>query len=117
VAAAALWQRSDSGSGFAAVAKRQWQRRRGQWCSGSGSGAAAAAVAAAQQQEGIECPVFVKEIVECFLHDVKVAEDLVARRKYVRRWLFRGIVAHGSGDGRKPTINQMDYSAPPKKPC
>jgi hypothetical protein len=80
-----------------------WQQR----CSGSGSGAAAVAVvqgvaAVVQRQEG---------------SDVKISEDLVACRKYVGRRLFRGIIAHGSGDGRKPTINQIDYTALPKTPC
>jgi hypothetical protein len=84
---------------------------RQQRCSGSGSGSGAAAAAAAaaqgaaaaaQRQEG---------------SDVEIVEDLVARHEFVGRRLFRGIVAHGSGDGRKPTINQMDYTAPPKTPC
>ncbi len=64
-----------------------------------------------------ECPIFVEEILEHFLCDVKIAEDLVARREYVGWRLFQGIVAHGSRDGRKPTINQMDYTALPKTPC
>jgi hypothetical protein len=85
----------------------QWCMVRQQRCSGSGSGAAAAAVAqgaaaAAQRQEG---------------SDVDIVEDLVACHEYVGRRLFRGIVAHDSGDGRKPKINQMDYTAPPKTPC
>jgi hypothetical protein len=84
---------------------------------GSGTVAAAAAVAAAQQQEGIECPIFIEEIIERFLRDVKIAEDLATCCKSVGRRLFRGIVARGSRDGRKPTINQMDYTALPKMPC
>jgi hypothetical protein len=95
VAAAAPRQCSGSGSGSDS----------GAWCGSSGAAAVAAAqgaAAAAQWQEG---------------SDVEIAEDLVARREYVGRRLFRGIIAHGSGDGRKPTINQMDYTAPPKTPC
>jgi hypothetical protein len=64
-----------------------------------------------------ECPVVIKEVAKHFLRDVKTTEDLVAHRECVGWRLFRGIVAHGNGDGRKPTINQTDDNAPPKTLC
>jgi hypothetical protein len=64
-----------------------------------------------------ECLIVIKEIIKQFLHDVETAKDLVARCKYVRQQLLGGIVAHGSKDGRKATINQMDDNAPLKTPA